>query len=78
MKILLIFVDKRHINAVLSDNLAQIHRHRAPEKYRILPQNYNLCTTNNKLCFRQRKYSVKFVIWRNRQKCRNIHYRIRK
>ena len=31
MKILLIFVDKRHINAVLSDILAQIHRHRTPK-----------------------------------------------
>lgn len=31
MKILLIFVDKRHINAVLSDILAQIRRHRTPK-----------------------------------------------
>ena len=31
MKILLIFVDKRHINAVLSDISAQIHRHRTPK-----------------------------------------------
>ena len=31
MKILLIFVDKRHINPVLSDILVQIHRHRTPK-----------------------------------------------